>query len=171
MNNLKQYRKRAGLTQDGLAEKAGISPRTLQDYEQGQKPLEKAAAITVLNLARALGCTVEDLIAPPDLIIDRSTWASVQKKLKDQAPATYTRTAKGGATTPAFRKATPAPPPLGYKWQAGQLVVDGEEAAVVKRAVEEMAKDGQLSHETHTSLAAAWKKRFDEKATRKDDIE
>ena len=45
-----------------LAEKVGISHRTLQDYEQGRKPLEKAAAITVLNLARALGRTVEELI-------------------------------------------------------------------------------------------------------------
>lgn len=64
MNPLKHYRKQAGLSQAQLAEQAGISPRTLQDYEQGQKPLEKAAAITVLTLARILGCTVEDLIDP-----------------------------------------------------------------------------------------------------------
>ena len=62
MNNLKHFRTEAGLSQAQLAEKAGISFRTLQDYEQGRKPLEKAAAITVLTLARALGCTVEDLI-------------------------------------------------------------------------------------------------------------
>lgn len=62
MNNLQHYRKLAGLSQAQLAEKVGISHRTLQDYEQNRKPLEKAAAITVLNLARALGCTVEGLI-------------------------------------------------------------------------------------------------------------
>lgn len=62
MNNLKHYRTKAGLTQPALAEKVGISHRTLQDYEQNRKPLEKAAAITVLNMARCLGCTVEDLI-------------------------------------------------------------------------------------------------------------
>ncbi len=62
MNNLKEYRRRAGLTQLQLAAEVGISSRTLQDYEQGQKPLEKAAAITVLRMAKALGCTVEDLI-------------------------------------------------------------------------------------------------------------
>ncbi len=62
MNNLQFYRKRAGLTQAALAEKVDISFRTLQDYEQDRKPLEKAAAITVLNMARCLGCTVEDLI-------------------------------------------------------------------------------------------------------------
>lgn len=62
MNNLKHYRTAAGLSQAQLAEQVGISHRTLQDYEQGRKPLEKAAAITVLNMARSLGCTVEDLI-------------------------------------------------------------------------------------------------------------
>lgn len=62
MNRLKQHRVRAGLTQAELATKAGISPRTLQDYEQGRKHLTGAAAATVLKLARALGCYVEDLI-------------------------------------------------------------------------------------------------------------
>lgn len=62
MNNLQYYRKRAGLSQSQLADKVGISHRTLQDYEQGQKPLEGARAITVLKMARCLGCTVEDLI-------------------------------------------------------------------------------------------------------------
>lgn len=64
MNKLKEYRKRAGLTQPELAERVGISHRTLQDYEQGRKPLEKAAAITVLTMARVLRCSVADLIDP-----------------------------------------------------------------------------------------------------------
>ena len=64
MNPLKHYRQKAGLTQPELAEKVGISHRTLQDYEQGQKPLEGARALTVLKMARILGCTVEDLIDP-----------------------------------------------------------------------------------------------------------
>lgn len=62
MNKLKGCRQSVGITQSALAERAGVSTRTLQDYEQGRKPLEKAAAITVLNIARALGCSVEDLI-------------------------------------------------------------------------------------------------------------
>lgn len=64
MNNLKKYRTQAGLTQPQLADLVGISVRTLQDYEQGRKPLEGARAITVLNMARVLCCTVEDLIDP-----------------------------------------------------------------------------------------------------------
>jgi len=62
VNNLKHYREKAGLSQSQLATKAGISARTLQDYEQNRKPLEGARAITVLTLSRILGCTVEDLI-------------------------------------------------------------------------------------------------------------
>lgn len=66
MNTLKFYRKEAGLTQVELANLVGISPRTLSDYEQGSKPLEKAAAITVLRMSRALSCTVTDLIDPEE---------------------------------------------------------------------------------------------------------
>lgn len=62
MTKLQEYRKLAGLSQSQLAEKAGLSVRTLQDYEQGRKPLEGDAVLTVIHLAKALGCTVEDLI-------------------------------------------------------------------------------------------------------------
>ena len=62
MNNLKHYRTKAGLSQAQLAAKVGISVRTLQDYEQGRKPLEKAAAITVLRIACVLGlCLLSDI--------------------------------------------------------------------------------------------------------------
>lgn len=64
MTELQRIRKAAGISQSKLAELTGISVRTLQDYEQGQKPLEKAAAITVLTISRVLGSTVEDLIEP-----------------------------------------------------------------------------------------------------------
>lgn len=66
MNALQKYRKRAGLSQQALAEMVGISTRTLQDYEQERKPLEGARAITVLNMARSLDCTVADLIDPKE---------------------------------------------------------------------------------------------------------
>ena len=64
MNPLKHHRENCGLTQVELANLVGVSHRTLQDYEQGQKPLEGARAVTVLKMARILGCTVEDLIDP-----------------------------------------------------------------------------------------------------------
>ena len=62
MDHLKYYREKAHLSQSQLAAKADVSVRTLQEYEQGRKPLEGARAITVLNMARCLGCTVEDLL-------------------------------------------------------------------------------------------------------------
>ena len=51
-------------TQAGLAEATGIPFRTIQEYCQGRKPLEKASIVRCLLLAKALGCKVEDLIDP-----------------------------------------------------------------------------------------------------------
>lgn len=62
MSRLQEYRLETGMSQSQLAEAAGVSTRTLQDYEQGRKPIEKAAAETVLRIARAIGCTVEELL-------------------------------------------------------------------------------------------------------------
>lgn len=62
MTNLQEYRKKRNISQRQLAEQTGVNLRTLQDYEQGRKPLGQAAAATVLSIAKALGVTVEDLI-------------------------------------------------------------------------------------------------------------
>lgn len=62
MTNLQEYRKQAGMTQLELAVASGVNLRTLQDYEQGRKPINQAAAVTVHKIAKALGVTVEDLI-------------------------------------------------------------------------------------------------------------
>lgn len=62
MSNLKLIRESKGLSQSKLSELAGVNRRTLQDYEQGQKDINGARAITVYNIAQALECTVEDLL-------------------------------------------------------------------------------------------------------------
>jgi transcriptional regulator with XRE-family HTH domain len=62
MNKLKRIREQAGLSQSQLAEKADIKLRTLQEYEQGRKSLEKAAVVAVLKITRVLNCKIEDLI-------------------------------------------------------------------------------------------------------------
>ena len=62
MNKLKQIREAAGITQAELARLTGISVRVIQNYEQGTRPLNGARAITVYKIAKALRCTVEDLI-------------------------------------------------------------------------------------------------------------
>ena len=60
--NLKIRRQRLGLSQRELAEQSGISVRTIQQYEQRQKHINKAQAKSLLALAKVLYCTVEDLI-------------------------------------------------------------------------------------------------------------
>lgn len=62
MNKLKQIREAAGMTQAELAKLTGISVRVIQNYEQGTRPLNGARAITVYQTAKALNCTVEDLL-------------------------------------------------------------------------------------------------------------
>lgn len=59
---IKQYRKKKGLTQEALAEQVGVNYRSLQDYEQGHKKLSSANGDTLLRLATALGCSIEELL-------------------------------------------------------------------------------------------------------------
>jgi DNA-binding XRE family transcriptional regulator len=60
--NLASIRKESGLTQAKLSEASGVNIRMIQHYEQGQKPINSAEALTVYKLAQALNCTVEDLL-------------------------------------------------------------------------------------------------------------
>lgn len=62
MTNLKRIRTASGMTQLELSTKSGVSLRTLQDYEQGRKPINGAAALTVYRIAQELSVTVEDLL-------------------------------------------------------------------------------------------------------------
>ena len=60
--NLKRIRETAGLSQSRLAEGAGVSLRSIQMYEQRNKDVNKAQAITLAKIARYMGCDVEDLL-------------------------------------------------------------------------------------------------------------
>ena len=60
--NLKRIRSAYGCSQSELAEKSGVSLRSIQMYEQRNKDINKASVDTVFRLAKALGCTMEDLI-------------------------------------------------------------------------------------------------------------
>lgn len=64
--NLKRLRKRAGMSQSQLADAANVSVRTLQQYEQRLKNINKAATETVFQLSRILGCSVETLLEKLD---------------------------------------------------------------------------------------------------------
>ena len=60
--NLKKMRLRAGFSQSELADISGVPVRTIQQYEQRQKNINKAQVKYLLMLAQALCCRVEDLI-------------------------------------------------------------------------------------------------------------
>ena len=60
--NLKALRALSGLSQSELAEQTDVPVRTIQQYEQRQKDINKAQAETLLRLARTLNCNVEDLM-------------------------------------------------------------------------------------------------------------
>lgn len=64
--NLKLLRKAAGLSQQGLAELSGVPARTIQQYEQRQKNINKANAEHLLLLSRALHCDIAALLEPDE---------------------------------------------------------------------------------------------------------
>lgn len=64
MTKLQQIRREAKITQAQLAELSSVNVRLIQDYEQGRKAINGAAAATVYRIANALGVTVGDLLEP-----------------------------------------------------------------------------------------------------------
>ncbi len=60
--NLKRLRQYAGLSQSDLAGLSKVPVRQIQLFEQRQRDINHTKAVTVLMLARALGCRCEDLL-------------------------------------------------------------------------------------------------------------
>lgn len=60
--NSKIIRKNIGLSQRELAELSGVPLRTIQQYEQRQKNINKARAEYLVALSRVLCCEIDDLI-------------------------------------------------------------------------------------------------------------
>jgi len=61
-SRLKRLRHYCGYTQKQLSEKSGVSLRMIQLYEQGQNDLSHAQVGVVMELAKVLNCTVEELL-------------------------------------------------------------------------------------------------------------
>ncbi|MBQ9931469.1 MAG: helix-turn-helix transcriptional regulator [Firmicutes bacterium] len=61
---LKALRQRAALSQGQLAELSGIPKRTIQQYEQRQKNINKAQAAYLVSLSDVLCCEVRELMEP-----------------------------------------------------------------------------------------------------------
>ena len=60
--NLKRTRTIYGCSQRELSKMSGVSLRSIQMYEQRQKDINKAQSDSLYRLAKALGCTMEDLL-------------------------------------------------------------------------------------------------------------
>lgn len=60
--NLAFIRNDKRMTQTELSELSGVNVRMIQHYEQGVKDINKAQGNTLLKLAQALNCTIEDLL-------------------------------------------------------------------------------------------------------------
>lgn len=61
-SRLKAYRTLIGMSQKELANKTDIPVRTIQQYEQRQKNINKAQAEYLVRLSKALYCELEDLL-------------------------------------------------------------------------------------------------------------
>jgi len=60
--NLKRMRTERGFSQSELADLSEVPLRTIQQYEQRQKNINKAQAVYLIKLSKALFCDIEDLI-------------------------------------------------------------------------------------------------------------
>ena len=62
MATLKEIRKFIGLTQQELADQAGIHVSQVRKYESGELSMDNMTAKTAAGISKALGCTMEELM-------------------------------------------------------------------------------------------------------------
>lgn len=62
MSKLKDIREKKNMSQSQLAKLSGVNFRTIQDYEQDKRSINKARVQTLYALSWALGCKIEDLV-------------------------------------------------------------------------------------------------------------
>lgn len=65
--NLKEKRAQSGLTQEELAMKAGVTARTIQNYELGAR--KPGNMVIVQRIADALGTTTEQLLSSGETLV------------------------------------------------------------------------------------------------------
>lgn len=63
MNHIKAYRKKQGLTQTDLADRAGLNIRQIQKIENGEAQTENITLKTMQAIAQALHVKIDDLIS------------------------------------------------------------------------------------------------------------
>lgn len=76
--NIALYRKRAGLTQAGLAEKLSYSDKAISKWERGESVPD---VITLVQLAEQFDITVNDLLADPNALPEDSDPGKLEKAM------------------------------------------------------------------------------------------
>ena len=66
---LKKLRQRAGLSQSQLAEETGIPVKTIQQYEQRRKDINKAQVEYVIRLSKALCCEPQEILEEQSSVV------------------------------------------------------------------------------------------------------
>lgn len=59
---IQKKREALGYTQKQFAQETGVNFRSLQDYEQGHKPVESIKGEVLLRLSRGLNCSIEEIL-------------------------------------------------------------------------------------------------------------
>ena len=86
--NIAAYRKRAGMTQAGLAEKLNYSDKAVSMWERGESVPD---VVTMMAIAEQLGTTVNDLMVDPNALpkdsgpVEKTVERVVQRTLKRKA--------------------------------------------------------------------------------------
>ena len=62
VTNIKRLRQQCGMTQKNLADFSGVPLRTIQQYEQRQKNINKASAETLYKLSKGLLCPIDAIL-------------------------------------------------------------------------------------------------------------
>ena len=86
--NISAYRKRAGLTQAGLAEKLTYSDKAVSKWERGESVPD---VVTLAQLAEQFGITVNDLLVDPEALPEET--GKVQQAMEQVVEKTLKRKA------------------------------------------------------------------------------
>lgn len=65
---LKEVRLAAGLSQQQLADLAGVNYRVLQYYDNGTKDINGAKLRTLLKICKVLNCRLQDIITDKETL-------------------------------------------------------------------------------------------------------
>lgn len=70
MSNLARIRKEKMLSQGDLVRISGVSKSVITKYESGERDINKASGITLLKIAAALNCKIEDLLEGKEEVME-----------------------------------------------------------------------------------------------------